>query len=117
MKKLIAYTKLEVTKSTMMRHLRRTGIVTKKAQAAIFLSENHKYERKMACRNWSKKKVNQIIFTDEKHFNLDGPDSVSAVSASNGSVGDGCVIDDEKKDDNENNLASEDFISLSHIVF
>ena len=51
-----------------MRHLRRTGIVAEKAQAAIFLSENHKYERKMACPKWSKKKVNfnQIIFTDEK---------------------------------------------------
>ena len=34
------------------------------------------------------------------------------MTASNGSVGDGCVIDDENKDVNENNLASEDFISL-----
>ena len=43
LKKLIAHTKVEVSKSTMMRHLRRTGIVAEKAQAAIFLSENHKY--------------------------------------------------------------------------
>ena len=33
-------------------------------------------------------------------------------SVGNGSVDDGCVTDDENKDDNENNLASEDFISL-----
>ena len=44
-------------------------------------------------------------------------DSVGAVSVGNGSVGngivdDGCVIDDENKDGKENNLASEDFISL-----
>ena len=68
---------IETTHKSRSGHFRRTRIGAEKAQAAIFLSENHKYERKMACRKWSKNKVNfnQIIFTDEKCFNLDGPDN------------------------------------------
>ena len=76
LKKLIAHTKVEVSKSTMMRHLRRTGIVTEKHKLQSFFQKITNMKEMAYCK-WSKKKVNfnQIIFTDEKRFNLDGPDN------------------------------------------
>lgn len=61
---------------TIQRHLRKSGLIYRKAKSIIHLTEKHKAERVRLITSWvtSNHPWCNTIFSDEKCFSLDGPD-------------------------------------------
>ena len=74
--KLLSSTRVGLSVSTAQRFLRREGLKYVAPQNLILLTTAHKAKRHELCRNWltAGEARQNIIFTDEVRFSLDGPD-------------------------------------------
>ncbi|CAD6187916.1 unnamed protein product [Caenorhabditis auriculariae] len=78
-----------VSKDTILRTIHRSGrLVNTPMKAALRLQQRHKNERLQFARSNMATEWNEIIFSDEKKYNLDGPDGlmVWAAFCGNGTV-------------------------------
>ena len=80
--------KLEVSISTVQRHLRREGMIYKRIIPKICLTKQHKVNRIRLIKSWisSEHDWNQTIFSDEKRFSLDGPDHWASYVSKNSKI-------------------------------
>jgi hypothetical protein len=74
--KLLSRTKLDLSVRTAQRFLLREGLKYVAPKNQIILTTVHKAKRHESCRNWlvAGDARQNIIFTDEVRFSLDGPD-------------------------------------------
>jgi len=75
-RKIIEGECIKVSKRTMQRHLKAQSLKYGAIKKQIILSEKHKTDREEICKSWLKDRINfsSVIMSDEKKFNLDGPD-------------------------------------------
>lgn len=75
--KIIRNLGLNVSRSTAQRTIRKIGLKYKKAKRSIILGNKHKAERLKYAAQWLTNGVDwkAVVFSDEKRFTLDGPDS------------------------------------------
>ena len=75
--KILRELKINAYTRTIQRHMKQLEYYYDKCSQTIFLTALHKKGRIKICKQWLKDRVNwnEVVFTDEKHCNLDRPDS------------------------------------------
>ena len=75
--KILRELKINACTRTIQRHIKQLEYYYDKCSQTIFLTAYHKRERIKICKQWLKDRVNwnEVVFTDEKRFNLDGPNN------------------------------------------
>ena len=81
--KVLEKSHVRLSASTVQRFLIQEGLKYMNPQTVIILSAEHKVKRQEICKRWliSGEANENIIFTDEVRFSLDGPDHIKSWQA------------------------------------